>query len=79
MRRLYKTVGIPPAVGATLRAVGSASMGEEHHGFRFLTHAEFSALPVKEMAMYLVRAQQEAAKVQQALRQQTEILAKLSR
>ncbi|MEA3192867.1 MAG: hypothetical protein QOD26_1200 [Betaproteobacteria bacterium] len=54
-------------------------MGEEHHGFRFLTHAEFSALPVKEMAMYLVRAQQEAAKVQQALRQQTEILAKLSR
>jgi hypothetical protein len=55
-------------------------MGEENgekKPFRYLTDAEFRALPVKDRAVYLVQAQQELEIRQQALRAQRESLAKV--
>ena len=50
-------------------------MGEDKK-FKFLSHPEFQALSAKEMAMYLVTAQQAIEEHQRVLRQQVEILVK---
>jgi hypothetical protein len=48
-------------------------MGEDKK-FNFLSHPEFQTLSAKEMARYLVTAQQALEEHQRVLRQQVEIL-----